>query len=190
MRKSTCYSLLLGLFLLAFLVLSISGFIEGNTNQLETPINTVANASPNVGVTDPNNPNGPPIYIAYQTDYNIGDNPNNPNVQGPDEADKDIQWYPFKMDNNFSAESLTDENNGYVMFNESMYFRDCKNACRDRPKCEGLVTDYPVGFGPGACYLKQDVRGGIPAQRDAGMFYRIGRNQNQPAPPDVAATGP
>ena len=32
MRKSTCYSLLLGLFLLALLVLSMSGFSEGNTN--------------------------------------------------------------------------------------------------------------------------------------------------------------
>lgn len=179
-RKETSSFIFFLLFLLALLLLSMSGVIEGNTNApSETP-----------AVTPTSTSNGPKIYQSYQIDNGYSSDPSlQPNGM-VDKADKTIHWFPYQMNESFNVADLKDANGKVIMVNNNTYFRDCKNLCRDTPNCEGIVTDYPVGFGPGGCYLKTEIRGGEPAQGSAGMFYRIARNQHREAPPDVVAMGP
>jgi hypothetical protein len=143
--------LFLGLFLLVLLIFSVSWKTEGVTNQ-------------------------PPIYETYGIDDNTGDN-KTPGLQKPDTTNPNNHWFPMHFDDNFKAGELKDENGTLYDKSEGVYFRDCKKMCNDVPNCEGIVTNYPVGFGPGGCYLKTNIEGGYPAQGSAAMFYRTDQDK-------------
>jgi hypothetical protein len=124
---------------------------------------------------------------SYTEDNNIGDNPQSQFVQN----DPSIKWFPFKWAGDTKSSPLRDANGSTYDVFEGVYFRDCKQKCVDTPECEGIVVDYPIGFGPGGCYLQKQMSGGNPAQGAGDLFYKLQRNvQSGPEPTGPLSSGP